>query len=381
MTSRWQVWFLQEYVWHYRIPIWDLLRKKAEKEYWIRALGNLKDGQAHGGISRPYLQHLELDTIKLFGQQLTIWPGLEREISLNRPDVIVVQNNPRNSTLWRLPKICHSQGIPVIGWSKIHGYSGMSVIFTHVLKRHFYKKFDYMLCYGQQSFDELVALGYPQDRILISQNTIDTSRFVKESKKLKKLANSLRQKYGLSNKRILLSIGTMKAKKRHRDLIEAWKKLRKIDENLHLVLVGGGPTLNVIREMAKVVDDERILVTGFVPEGEDYAWIEASDVNIFAGGLGLAINQCLAAGKPTIVADESGSDSEILKHGETGWRYPKGDIDSLVRSVEHVLNNSEKTRLVAKNGKRLMRQGVTIENMVEKIDSMIRRAIRDWHSH
>src|SRR5262245_33638788 len=151
--------------------------------------------------------------------------------------------------------------------------------------------------------------------------------------------DELRRAAGLEGRKILLCIGRMDPEKRHGDLLEAWPRLRTLDPDLRLVMVAGGPLLETVRARAAAVDPERIVVTGRVPEGDDYAWVSACDMGVYPGAVGLAINISLAFGKPTLIADERGSDAEIVRHGVTGWRFRRGDLDALIAAVQRVLEN------------------------------------------
>ena len=91
---------------------------------------------------------------------------------------------------------------------------------------------------------------------------------------------------------------------------------------------------------------------GQLPSGEDYTWIAASDMTIQCGAIGLAINQSMAFGAATIIADERGPDSEIVEHGVTGWRYPRGDLSRLVDTVAEVLQQRSGTRTDHASGAR-----------------------------
>jgi glycosyltransferase involved in cell wall biosynthesis len=167
----------------------------------------------------------------------------------------------------------------------------------------------------------------------------------------------------------------MDPEKRHADLLEAWPKLAVLDPRLTLVIVGTGPLMESLRARASKVDAQRIVFTGRVPEGEDYPWIAMADVNIYPGSVGLAINQSLAFGRPTVIADEWGADGEILEHEKTGLRYPRGDLDAMVAAVKRALSDKELSERLGTNAQQMMRERVTIENMVEQIHTMILRGL------
>ena len=122
----------------------------------------------------------------------------------------------------------------------------------------------------------------------------------------------------------------MDKEKRHKDILDAWPLIKLLGNNITLVIAGSGSLAGHISQRCEKIDKERIIFVGEVGNDQDNCWIAASDLNLQLGAVGLAINQSMAFGIPTLIADELGSDTEILIHNQTGWRYPKGDINRLV---------------------------------------------------
>lgn len=370
-----RVWIFQPQVVHYRVPVWDLLCECAEDAYELTVLGPLENGRAIGGASRSYLRAFPHESFRRFGLLLARWPGAAELVRRERPEVVIITASPRSTTAWSLPGVCRQVGSAIIGWSKVHSYSSIPAPILRRVKRRFFSRFDRMLCYGDQSLAELIAHGYPPQRARVAANTIDTRRIFEDADAIMARGRALREKAGLIGRTVVLCLGRMDPVKRHSDLLKAWPKLRAYDPKLVLVLVGGGPLLDHVRAGARAVDPDRIIVTGRVPDGDDYAWIAAADLFLVPGGVGLAVNQALAFGRPTVIADESGADSEIVEHGVTGWRYPRGSIDALVDTVCKVLADPEATERVTAHARARLRDHITIGNMVAAMDATIREGL------
>ncbi len=384
-----KVWILQSHIHQYRTPVFDGVRERGlgeppaggsgNRRYAIEVFGEMSNGGAIGGAGRPFYHEMNRKLSRRLGVSYFSWPVAMGMVLSQKPDVLILEANLRNLSCWQLLAACRRSGTPVIGWSKVHSYSKAAGLLS-LIKRKFYNKFDRMICYGESSKDELVALGYPADRAIIANNTIDTRRIFTDGDALRARGMAIRAERGLVGKKILLCIGRMDADKRHQDLLDAWPKLAALDPGLVLVLISGGPLLDEIRAKAAAVDKERIIVTGRVPEGDDYAWIATCDVSIYPGAVGLAINQSLAFGKPTIIANEIGADSEILVGAEspaaqTGWRYERGNLSAMVAGVRDILAGGAAVDRVCERAMVLMRDKVTLDNMVGAIDRSIRLAM------
>jgi len=372
-----RVWFLQPEVHHYRLPVLDSVqaRGRADDAYEITVLGGL-DARGHciGGGMREYVRSCPLVQSNKFGVSTARWPSFEGMFTQEKPDVLVMLGNPRIRQCWTLPKLARSMGVPVVGWSKVHSYSRLAWA-SNLIKPRFFNRFDTMIVYGESARKELMGFGISGDHVFVAQNTIDTRHIFTDADRISARGRELRKQAGMDGKRIMLCIGRMDPEKRHQDLLDAWPRLREADPDLRLVIVSGGPMLHEIRAKAHALDPTGILLTGRVPEGDDYAWISTCDLGIYPGAIGLAINISLAFGKPTIIANELGSDSEILEHGITGWRYKRGDLNAMVTTIQSVLRDRTATEVVCQRARALMRDRVTIDNMTAKIDSAVRLAL------
>lgn len=365
------VWFIQPSIQHYRVPVWDCVRELGAGRYRIHVFGEMQDGHAFHGPSREYFSSLDCKNTQKWGGIAPEWPELISRAEKAAPSVVVMAANIRSRTCWDFPRFAKRRAIKTIAWSKVHSFSSLPGWLLHPIKASFFSRYDRCLAYGELARAELHTLGIADDRIDVAQNTIDTSSIFSDEDRFRSRGIALRREHGLEGKRIILCVARMDPEKRHTDLIRAWPKLRELDPALRLVLVGGGRDLAAIRAVANEVDPDRILVTGPAADGDDYAWIAASDVTIQPGAVGLAINQSLAFGIPTVIADEVGSDTEIIVHGRTGWRFPRGDLPALVKTVAEVLADPVSTPRIASAGRALMRDTVTLDNMAGAIDRSI----------
>jgi glycosyltransferase involved in cell wall biosynthesis len=366
-----RIWHYNQKVYHYRVPIWDGLTELGAGKYTLKVLGETIDGEALGGGKRDYIQHNAVVPGR-FGER---WDGAEEAIRREKPDIVVFNSTPRYASSWTLPKLVRSYGGVAIAWTKSHSYTPLPKWVLHLMKRRLMSRYDFVIAYGQSTYDELLTLGVRDSQIFIAQNTIDTRPIFEREDEFRKMGEDLRQEHGLVGKKILLDLGRMDPQKRHEDLFAAWPKMRELDPDLVLVLVGGGPSLEDYKRMAQQIDPERIIVTGRVPLGHDYAWIAAADVAIQCGAVGLAINQAMAFKTPNVIADQLGVDTELIVHGETGWRFKEGDLDGMVAAVKHVLTSPDQREQVLARARTVVRDEANLDNMIQKIDACLVAAI------
>lgn len=373
MTAK--VLIVQPSIQHYRVPVFDRLRAVARADYSVEVCGTMSGGEAIGGGRREYFRHYPLRRLRLGVQPLCWWPGIAAKIRSERPDAVISTVYPSNLTSWRLPAACAAVGATPIGWTKVH--SPRTRRTSQHLKRLLFRRYRYILAYADSSREELDSLGYPSSSVVVTNNTIDTERIRSFRSQFLREAKQLRVDRGIENKRLLVCISKMERLRRHLDLLDAWPRLRALDPDLHLIMIGSGSLAERLRQRAQSLDPRRIHFIGRVPEGMDYSWIAAADATIQCGAVGLAINQSMALGKPTIIADERGPDTEPLVDRETGFRFEKGNLEDLVRSVAMALSDDPIVHEVCMNAQSLMQSRYSINHMVLKIHQCVLMALSE----
>jgi glycosyltransferase involved in cell wall biosynthesis len=368
-----RIWIFHHHLFHYRLPFWDQLAERGCGRYEITCFGEMAGDEAIGGGRRPYLRPMPV--IGGIGTVGYTFKGAKQLVEREQPEIVMIIPNPRNRLSYQIPALCAQYGGITVAWSKVHSKSLLPDPMLRMLKRRVYLPYDFAYTYGPESTRELVALGFDPARIFTAHNTIDTSRIFTHGDQLRAEGAALRRERGLGGKIILLCIAKMHPQKRHQDLLDAWPRLRQLHPDLVLVLAGSGPLAERIRIKAEQSDPERIIFLGRVPEGDDYRWLATADMNIQCGAVGLAVNQSMALGTPTIVADEPGSDAEIVTAGKTGWRYKKADINALVAAVQSVLTDWPARERITAEAVQFIREEASIERMAAVADACISTAL------
>lgn len=378
-----EVWIVQRCLAHYRVPVFDLLAQRlAQRGLVLKVVFDANELEGPADASRPYCDpFIQLQELSAFGIGGWWMRGLINSIRIRRPAAVIVEGMPRIFTNLWLPAVTRAAGGVPLAWVKGHvsdpsktGELFDRLQFSDWIRKKYLARFDGIICYGNEGKRELERIGVPSARITIARNTVDTRRIFDLLESLDVLVEEWKREHGFAGRRIVLSCGTMYPKKRNLDLINAWPAIHAKHPDAALVLVGGGEMLGAVKRRVAELDDASVYVIGPVPEGEDYKWIAACDVSVMCGGLGLAIQQTLAFGRPMVVADEPGVDGEIIETGVTGWRYPCGDLDALAQTIDQVLGGVESVAETARRGQDLVRTQVNVDGMVDGFISALLHA-------
>ena len=129
---------------------------------------------------------------------------------------------------------------------------------------------------------------------------------------------------------------------------------------------------------------EEVVFLGFVSDIPQFL----SSVDIFVlpsvyEGLGIAILEAMAAGKP-VVASRTGGIPELLTDQVTGLLVPPKDPPALARAIAQLLSQNGLLRLMGDKGRAEVLDHFTMEQMAKKNEDHyyeLRHAAPDGDSH
>jgi L-malate glycosyltransferase len=112
------------------------------------------------------------------------------------------------------------------------------------------------------------------------------------------------------------------------------RALQRLDEDVHLVLIGEGPSRHALEELAKELHvDRRVHFTGQLVETENlHQFFDVSVLCSRSEGFPNAVIEALAAGCP-VVATPVGGVPEVIIERQTGLLVPVDQPDALAASV------------------------------------------------
>ena len=186
-------------------------------------------------------------------------------------------------------------------------------------KRRWARRCDWWFGYTGQTREHLVALGFPERRITVFNNAMDTSSLRRDLESATpELLEARRKALGLRGGAVGLFVGGLYADKRLEFLIDAAVRVQRRLPEFELVIVGGGPAEAELR--AAAAPYPWIKVTG-AQFGQAKAEImRLADLFLMPGLVGLAV---LDAGHRNV-----GNLTDVIRNGESPtarrWR-PRSD--------------------------------------------------------
>jgi phosphatidylinositol alpha-1,6-mannosyltransferase len=184
---------------------------------------------------------------------------------------------------------------------------------------------------------------------------IDTDHFAPTD------SSELTSELGLTDKKVIVSVGRLVHRKGQDVLIEAMPHLLKEIPDAHLVLIGEGPYRGYLETRVKNLGiDSKVTFIGRITYVELPRYICLGEVFVMpsrsrlAGleveGLGIVYLEASACGLP-VIAGNSGGAPDAVVQGVTGLVVNGKDQHAVATSIATLLNDQEKAREMGRRGR------------------------------
>ena len=181
-----------------------------------------------------------------------------------------------------------------------------------------------------------------------------------------------RAELGLSEKRMVLSIGQFIPRKGYDVLLKAWKDL---DASFQLVLIGGGEQEDAYRAFIEREGLQNVVLKGFLKKDQIDACYQLAELFVLPTRediWGLVINEAMASGLPVVSTDRCIAAMELLGEEEGGFVVPVEDAGALAQAVNRILSDDAMRRRMGERNRKAM-EDCTIEQIAKKHVEVIER--------
>lgn len=334
---------------HYRVPLYNQIIR--QYGWQLTVAFTPRGGAGESGLEVRQADLFEcvglpLRQYRVGGLKLNFQQGLFQLLRSREWDAFFWEGANANWSGYLAAHWCRRRGIPNICWLKGY-FTPQNALrrFVNRLQLHTAHAF---VPYGDSTHEFLKAYGVQPEQIVRAYNTVDVETIAANRERLLQQGQSMLETIGWEQARPLIAcVGRVIPEKRVRDAVEVIALLQREGHSAYLLVVGDGPERTVLEQLAcKMGLQSQVHFTGRVPEDGDSAALAVADVAVFPGVHGLAINQAMALGTPVVVADLPGPDGEMVRHRETGWRYPLGDLQAFAEAILLALLSPDRARVL-----------------------------------
>lgn len=236
-----------------------------------------------------------------------------------------------------------------VWWSKVWPFTmAMKFISRHV------NHLTYLGEYTRSAISRSVTEQAAANMVKIAPG-IDTDHFSPQD------ASELRRELGLTNKKVIVSVGRLVHRKGQDVLIEAMPNIIQEVPEAHILMIGEGPYRSYLETRVKTLGlQERVTFIGRIQYAELPRYICAGEVFVMpsrsrlAGleveGLGIVYLEASACGLPVIAGNSGGAPDAVLV-GETGLVVEGTKTESVASAVVELLLDPKRSQAMGLAGR------------------------------
>ncbi|NOR69339.1 MAG: glycosyltransferase, exosortase A system-associated [Methylomarinum sp.] len=231
---------------------------------------------------------------------------------------------------------------------------------TKVLETYVFKKAQAVTCICEGLRKDIIKRGIAKNKITVIPNAVNIEKFTFGQQ----ADENLKQRLGLKGKTVLGFIGSFYAYEGIPLILEALPEIIKQQPEVKLLLVGGGPQEQKIKDKVKQLQLESYVVfTGRVPHDQVQDYYNQVDIFVYPR-LAMRLTELVTPLKPLeamaqgrlVIASDVGGHKELISNNENGLLFKAGDKNSLAQCVLGLLEHPELQDKLRKKGRNYVEQ-------------------------
>ena len=231
---------------------------------------------------------------------------------------------------------------------------------TKALESYVFKKAQAVTCICEGLRQDIIKRGVAENKITVIPNAVNIEKFTFGQQ----ADENLKHQLGLKGKTVLGFIGSFYAYEGIPLILDALPIILKQQPEIRLLLVGGGPQEQVIKNKVKHLQLESyVIFTGRVPHDQVQDYYNLVDVFVYPR-LAMRLTELVTPLKPLeamaqgrlVVASDVGGHKELIENGKNGFLFSAGDATALASAVLNLTDNRSQWNTVREQGRLYVEQ-------------------------
>jgi len=299
------------------------------------------------GLSGKIYKDFQFDLIHAHVALPDGYAGMLLAERYKKPLIITIHGQDFQQTIYRNKK-CRENVKKVISFSK------KTIVVSNKLARISRKE-----------------LGIAPDKIIIVPNGVDLNNIHYHR-------DILFERY--KDKKIILSISTLRKIKGIDLNLFAIKKLKEKHKNLIYLIIGDGEERDSLESLVKKLNiEDSVQFLGLLPHKEAMEYLSICDVFSLPSwdeGFGVTYLEAAVYGKPVVACQGQGIDG-VLENNKTGFLVKPRDINDLMKTLDFLLSNQAQARKVGEKAKKIVLENYTWKHIIPKLIKIYEEALNN----
>lgn len=356
-----KVLIVQRRLTHYRVPFFEKLRNEMRERNLelILAYGDPTISELTKQDSADLSWAARLDTKYYFDGKICWQPFYNLAKSA---DIIVITHE--NKLIYNLLVQWFFKNKKVVLWGHGENLQRKKKDIRDDFKYITAKKADWWLAYTDMSVPLIKASKYPEDRITVLNNAVDTSIMDNYLVKINDIEKKqIRDMYGIHSNDVGIFVGSLYPDKKIDFLLKCAEIIKLKIPTFELIIIGNGPDKNVVENYSEKYD--WIHYYGAVFGREKINLLSISRFILNPGLVGLGVLDSFLAKKPLITTDCGLHSPEIVYlENMINGIIVADDINIYAETICNLFSNNDLENQLIQGCNEASKK-YTIENMVK----------------
>jgi glycosyltransferase involved in cell wall biosynthesis len=289
------------------------------------------------------------------------YKGLLSTILIQKPSVVVVPGFSMAAVIAIFGKLFTPYKLVI--WSGTTNNPNRKVSALKVMYRKIVAQFaNEYVAYGTTAKNYVLSLN-TNAKVNIAYNTIDVQNY---------FLNKLNINYAPCQ---LLYVGNFTKGKQVHTLIAIADKLRGLNANFHLTLIGSGETFNDVKnEIDNLNLNQYVTLKSHLQKADLIPEYHKAHVFLFPSNYdiwGLVVNEAMAAGLCVFASVKAGATCDLIQDNTTGFVVDYNATDSVAQRIYEVINNTEQLTKIRTQGQAYLLQNISIEKAAHVFTALL----------
>lgn len=178
--------------------------------------------------------------------------------------------------------------------------------------------------------------------------------------------------HGFQKEKNILFAGTLNMRKGYLDLIEAFSLIAKKYPDWKVIFAGNGEIEEGEKRCKSLNVIDQVYFTGWISGKDKEQIFQTASIFClpsYAEGFPMAVLDAWSYGLPVITTPVGGL-PDVLKHGENAMVFEPGDIESLSKNLEELINNHKLREKLSRESLIFSKNQFNIDNIAKQLDSI-----------
>jgi glycosyltransferase involved in cell wall biosynthesis len=296
-------------------------------------------------------------------------PSLVGVLLRKKPNVLIISGYT-DPSMWLAFVLGRLLRIPIVHWTEgIEEPKSLLGLLTRSIRSLSVQKPDAIIVPGKLSMEYAVGLGGQRESVFVAANSMDNELYNRLSDKYQSQKEKLKAEIGFTGKIVILFVGRLVKEKGITYLLEAYRRLKRKNPNIALVMVGYGDMYDSIKRLLQQNNITDVILTGAIESSEEIVkYYSLSDIFVLPtlhDVWGFVINEAMLCGLPIVATSASQAALEMIHPGVNGYIVKKANSEELYAAIQSLVSDDKRREEMGKRSREIANDEFSVQHMTD----------------